>query len=47
MKTISKYEAYVIKALRTMGVSEDLAGFDYTVEAVRLVLEGTVERPIQ
>lgn len=47
MKTISKYEAYAIKALRTMGVREDLAGFDYTVEAVRLVLEGTVERPIQ
>jgi hypothetical protein len=36
MKTISKYEAYAIKALRTMGVREDLAGFDYTVEAVRL-----------
>ena len=33
MKTISKYEAYAIKALRTMGVREDLAGFDYTVEA--------------
>lgn len=47
MKTISKYEAYAIKALRTMGVREDLAGFDYTVEAVRLVLEGAVERPIQ
>lgn len=47
MKTISKYEAYAIKALRTMGVREDLAGFDYTVEAVRLVLEGTVDRPIQ
>ncbi len=47
MKTISKYEAYAIKALRTMGVREDLAGFDYTVEAVRLALEGTVERPIQ
>lgn len=38
MKTISKYEAYAIKALRTMGVREDLAGFDYTVEAVLLVL---------
>lgn len=38
MKTISKYEAYAIKALRTMGVREDLAGFDYTVEAVRLVV---------
>lgn len=47
MKTISKYEAYTIKALRTMGVREDLAGFDYTVEAVRLVLEGAVDRPIQ
>lgn len=47
MKTISKYEAYAIKALRTMGVREDLAGFDYTVEAVRLVLEGGVDRPIQ
>lgn len=47
MKTISKYEAYAIKALRTMGVREDLAGFDYTVEAVRLVLDGAVERPIQ
>lgn len=47
MKTISKYEAYAIKALRTMGVREDLVGFDYTVEAVRLVLEGAVERPIQ
>lgn len=47
MKTISKYEAYAIKALRTMGVREDMAGFDYTVEAVRLVLEGAVERPIQ
>ena len=30
-----------------MGVREDLAGFDFTVEAVRLVLEGAVERPIQ
>ena len=47
MKTISKYEAYAIKALRTMGVREDLAGFDYTVEAVRLVLEDGVDRPIQ
>lgn len=47
MKTISKYEAYAIKALRTMGVREDMAGFDYTVEAVRLVLDGAVERPIQ
>ncbi len=47
MENISKYEAYAIKALRTMGVREDLAGFDYTVEAVRLVLEGGVDRPIQ
>lgn len=46
MENISKYEAYAIKALREMGVKEDLAGFDYTVAAVELMLEEKT-RPIQ